>query len=486
MSDLICVFDVGTTGARTIVFDINGKEIARDYEEYHIPKQSVGISEHDPLIWWNAIKKTCNTVSQKINVNDIVGISAAFLRQTVTFLDDKGDVLHPALTWMDEREESSAKDWVEQEGAFRRAMPKILWIKKNKPEIFEKTSTIAFVDTYILNKLCEIIVTDPTNGYWGILNLKTLKWDEDLAEAYEVPMNLWPDIKFPGEVIGELSSKAAKDLHLPNNIPVIMGSGDQQCSALGLGVIETGQAKITMGTGVFVDYVVDKPVTPAKGIPIFSIPTPIKGKWNIEATMPGTGTAMKWFKDNFSQLQIQESIEKQINVYDILTSEASMVPPGSEGLLVLPLYMFRKGAIHGLGWNHTRAHLIRAIMESAALSAQMYLQMIEAMGGSKVSEVKADGGAMKSPLWAQILADITTKKILLPEEKDGAAMGAAILGFCGTKIYGSYEKAISSMVRFVETKEPNKQNARIYKKLKRIFMPLLLELYEKKRLTKDL
>ncbi|GAG26654.1 unnamed protein product, partial [marine sediment metagenome] len=262
-----------------------------------------------------------------------------------------------------------AKDWVEQEGAFRRAMPKILWIKKNKPEIFEKTSTIAFVDTYILNKLCEIIVTDPTNGYWGILNLKTLKWDEDLAEAYEVPMNLWPDIKFPGEVIGELSSKAAKDLHLPNNIPVIMGSGDQQCSALGLGVIETGQAKITMGTGTFVDYVVDKPVSPAKGIPIFSIPTPIKGKWNIEATMPGTGTVMKWFKDNFSQLQIQESIEKQINVYDILTSEASMVPPGSEGLLVLPLYLFRKGAIHGLGWNHTRAHLIRAIMESAALSA---------------------------------------------------------------------------------------------------------------------
>ncbi|MHA2181712.1 MAG: FGGY family carbohydrate kinase [Promethearchaeota archaeon] len=191
MSDLICVFDVGTTGARTVVFDINGKEIARDYKEYQISKQAVGISEHDPLIWWNAIKKTCKIVSQKVNVNDIVGISAAFLRQTVTFLDDKGDSLHPALTWMDEREESSAKEWVEQEGAFRRAMPKILWIKKNKPEIFEKTSKIAFVDTYILNKLCEIIVTDPTNGYWGILNLKTLNWDQELAEAYDVPLDLF-------------------------------------------------------------------------------------------------------------------------------------------------------------------------------------------------------------------------------------------------------------------------------------------------------
>jgi sugar (pentulose or hexulose) kinase len=265
-----------------------------------------------------------------------------------------------------------------------------------------------------------------------------------------------------------------------------MGSGDQQCSALGLGVVETGQAKITMGTGTFVDYVADNPVKPPEGIPIFSIPTPINGKWNIEATMPGTGTAMKWFKDNFSQLQIQESIEKNVNVYDLLADEASTIPPGSEGLLIFPLYMFRKGTIHGLGWNHTRAHFIRAIIESAALSAQLYLQILEALGGSKVSEVKADGGAMNNPIYSQILADVTSKKVLIPEEKDGAAMGAAILGFCGTKTYGNFEKAISNMVRFVETIEPVKQNMRIYKKLSRIFMPYILDLSEKKRLTKDL
>ncbi|MFW9895347.1 MAG: FGGY family carbohydrate kinase, partial [Candidatus Thorarchaeota archaeon] len=145
-----------------MIFDINGKVMARDYEEYHIPKQKVGISEHDPTIWWNAIKNTCKTITKKVNVNDIIGISATFLRQTVTFLDRKGDILHPALTWMDEREEFSMKDWVEQEGVFRRAMPKILWIKKNKPEVFEKISKIAFVDTFVLKQLCDVLVTDPT------------------------------------------------------------------------------------------------------------------------------------------------------------------------------------------------------------------------------------------------------------------------------------------------------------------------------------
>ena len=137
MSDLICVFDVGTTGTRTVIFDNNGKEIAKAYEEYVIPSQPVGISEQDPQVWWNAIKNTTNRVvrSGEFNPDDIVGISGSFARGTTALINKNGDALHPALTWLDERQLTDAKGFNE-ELTWRNSIPKLLWLKKNKQNIF--------------------------------------------------------------------------------------------------------------------------------------------------------------------------------------------------------------------------------------------------------------------------------------------------------------------------------------------------------------
>jgi xylulokinase len=487
MSDLICVFDVGTTGTRTMIFDINGKEIARAYEEYPVVEQPIGVSEQDPIIWWNAVKSTCNKIvkSGVIDPNNIIGISAAFQRATTTIIDINGEVLYPALTWMDEREETNFKGFLE-EGGLRRAIPKILWLKNNESELFNKTFKIISTDSYIYMKLCGACVTDPTNGINGILNMGTLQWDDNLADLYDIPVNLWPELHTPGEIIGELSNEAAKILGLNPNTPIILGGGDQQCAALGLGVISKGQAKVTFGTGTFVDLIVDDPIKSVGDIPIFSFPHVIKGKWVIEGVMPGSGTALKWFKENFSQLQVKESEESNRNIYDILTKEAEQISPGSAGLLFIPLYIFRKGTIHGLSLNHTRGHMIRAIMESAALSAQMYLNILEGMAKVNIDELKVDGGGMNSDFWAQMVADVMFKKVMIPEIKDGAALGAAILCLYGLGKYNSIEDAIEKMVRFTDVKNPNKENSKVYKKLGRIFMSTVLETNDKKRITKNL
>ncbi|TFF87121.1 MAG: hypothetical protein EU549_05380, partial [Promethearchaeota archaeon] len=437
--------------------------------------------------WWNSIRNTCNKVtkSNKINIDDIVGVAATFHRATTTIIDKDLSVLHPALTWMDEREVSDIKEF-QEEGGLRRSIPKILWLKENKSQLYNKAYKIIFPDSYIYMKLCNKIVTDPSNGIYGILNMNTLKWDEKLSDLYGIPIDLWPDILNPGTIIGELSNETANSLGLKKNLPIIMGGGDQQCSALGLGVIENGQAKITTGTGTFVDLVAGGPVEVFGDIPLFSLPHVVKDKWLVEGTIPGTGTALKWFRDNFSQLQVKECKNKDIDVYDMLISEAEDIPIGSEGLLFIPLYVFRKGTIHGLSFNHTRGHFIRAIMESAALSAQMYLSLIEGVVGVKTSELRIDGGATNSDIWCQIFADVIKKKILVPEVKDAAALGAGILGFCGCGNYNEIDEAVNNMVRIIDTKTPIKENSKIYKKLKRIFSPALLDTLNKKRVTRNL
>ena len=485
MSDLICVFDVGTTGARTIVFDVYGKEIARSYKEYPTKELPVGVSEQDPEVWWNGVKETCNEVVKKVNLDNIVAISAGILRVNCTIIDKDLKPLYPMIIAMDER----GVDF-DQEDGLRLAIPKLLWIKKERPDLFDKVYKIIFPDTYIYMKLCDndLLITEPTNGIYGIMDIKTNKWDSNFADKYDLPLDLWPDIHIPGEIIGDLSESAAKELGLKKNIPIILGGGDQQCSALGMGVINKGQAKITLGTYTFANLVTgDEPAVPPGGdIPIFSFPHVIKGKYMLEGAMPGTGIALKWFKDNFSQLQVKRSEENNLNVYDLLSKEASEVKPGSGGLLFIPLQMFRKGTIYGMGWNHTRAHMIRSIMEASALSAQMYLGLIEAVNRSKSTEVRADGGGINSDVWAQILADVTDRKIITPQVKDCSALGAAILGLWGNKTYNSIESAIENMVKFEKEFNPNLENAKVYKKLNRLFMPTVLDLYNKNRITKNL
>jgi xylulokinase len=485
MGNLICVFDVGTTGARTIIFDINGREVSRAYEEYPIVKQPIGISEQDPELWWNCIKKTCNMAVRNIDIHDIIGVCGGILRQNSTIIGKNGEVLYPSITAMDER----GVDFQQEEG-LRLAIPKILWIKDEKPELFSKAHKIIFPDTYIYMKLCgnDLLITEPTNAIYGIMNIETLDWDSDLANKLDLPLDLWPDIRTPGEILGELSSEVAGVLGLKSNLPVVLGGGDQQCSALGMGIINQNQVKVTMGTYTFVDLVSgDKPLQPpGRDIPIFALPHVIKGKWILEGAMPGTGTALKWFKDNFSRLVKKECEEKNLSVYDTLCKEAEGISPGCEGLLFIPLQMFRKGTIHGLAWNHSRGHLIRSILESAALSAQMYLGLIEAIAKVKTTEVKADGGGMNNNFWAQILADVMDKKIIIPEVKDSSALGAAILGFYGCKIYSSIDNAIESMVRFEKEFNPNKANLKVYKKLNRLFMSTALDVYQKKRITKGI
>ncbi|MHA1380761.1 MAG: FGGY-family carbohydrate kinase [Candidatus Helarchaeota archaeon] len=478
----ILIFDVGTTGARSIIFDVNGNEIARSYVEYPKEKQPPGVSEQDPQMWWEAIKTTCKDVVKiaRIVPKDLVGISACFFRATTAAIDKEGNVLYPAITWMDERKSESAEKLYDSIGELRRAINKILWIKDNKPDIFEKTHKFIQPDSYIYKKLAGVFATDYSNAAYGVLDYDSLKLSDELTEKFGIPMDRWVDVHESGKVIGELTSDAANELGLTKGIPIVMGGADQQSAALGLGTM-IGEIKATTGTGTFVDAVTEKPVYD-QSQNLFTLPHVVKGQWVLEGAMPGTGAALNWFRDNFSEKQCIDAEAKKVSAFKILEEEAENVPAGSGGLLIIPLYSFMKATVHGLGFGHSRGFWVRSIMESAALSIRLYLGFIEPMT-NKVKSLKIDGGSARSDLWTQIQADVTGKTVLIPKVIDGAAMGAAILGYLGTGNFGTIGDAVKNMVKFIGKKEPNPANKKIYKKLFRVFETETITIHQKKRIT---
>ncbi len=472
----IAVFDVGTTVVRSIIFSLNGFSLGSSYEEYPTISETPGQSEQIPEKWWESACRTmqCALKEARISPSDIAAVSVCTQRATVFPVNKRGEALYRALTWMDSRISPSAKMLKEKIGQ-RESLNKILWIKDNFPSVFKETFKFLFVDSYFYFKLAGVFVSDRSNAFYGPFNVERLCWDDELAEEIGTPLDKWVDVQPSGTIIGEVTEAAAKETGLKAGIPVVIGGGDQQCSCVGVGAVKPGLTKVTTGTGTFVDVPIDKPIYDPLGI-LFTLPHVIEGKWMLEGVIPGTGGILRWFRDNFGHLEKEVAEAIEVDAYSILEDEAETVKPGSDGLLVIPLFNFGKGSIHNLSFSHSRKHIVRAIMECNGFGIRGILEMISGMG-VPVDELRIDGGGARSKLWRQIQADITGKRVAVPQLEEAGALGAAILAAKGVGLFRSLEDAVKTMVKIVEIREPNFENKRIYDEIHPVFMKILLSSY---------
>ncbi|TFF96652.1 hypothetical protein EU546_00990 [Candidatus Thorarchaeota archaeon] len=470
---VFAVFDIGTTGARSCLVDEEGHELSKEYEEYPpIPRK---LKTHEQLTetFW---RTACNTMQRALSDYDsgaeaVVGVVVATTRDCITPVDKNGDPLAPTVTWVDNRSTEKAKNMAEEIGP-RKSVNKIMWFAENRPKIFDKADKFCTLDAFINHRLCGRMLTEPANARYGPIDHSTLDWSEDLCQLTGIPMDKLAEISSPSEVIGEVTKEAADATGLRKGTLVIMGSGDQQCSALGTGTIKPGIVKATTGTGTFVithtdDYVDDPYV-------MFSNPSAIPGKWILEGVIPGTGLAYKWYRDNYCQREINIAAQTDQDVYEIIESNASQIPAGSDGLVVFPFMAYNKGIIYNLGFSHTKSHVARAIMEANGYGIRMYVEMMEGMLEIEYDELRVDGGGANSTLWRQIMADCTNKKAILPRSRDSTVIGAAILGAVGSGIFGSFEEANYNMFKIEEKREPIPENVETYSKLYTIFNKLMI------------
>ncbi|MFX1582621.1 MAG: FGGY-family carbohydrate kinase [Promethearchaeota archaeon] len=460
---LIAVIDLGTTGNRSVLFNLKGQEVAKAYREFPTITDEPEQAEQDTQDWWKTTQKTMHEVTnrQGIDPKNIIAVSVVTQRATLVPLDKEGNPLAHAITWMDMRISPSAEqseEIIKQRVSLRRA----LWFKDMIPGIFKKTWKFVMPDAFLYYRLTGNLGSDLTNHGFGLLDNETFTLDEKLGEELQLPISLWPDLVHSGTVIGEINQTAEKDTGLLAGTPVIVGGGDQQCSVLGLGVLKSGDAKLTLGTGSFIVTPVEKILKDPLGV-LFNHPHVLPNQRVLEGALPGTGTILRWFRDEFGHVECAVAERLGRDPYDYIIAEAAQAPPGCDGISVFPFFTWSMGKIQGLGFQHTRAHIARAILESVAYAIRFVIDTMFSVGVT-INELRLDGGGARSALWRQIQSDVSGRPAIYTHVDEGTALGAAILAAVGLDLYASPEQAVKTMVHEQEKHTPNQQYSEAYNK----------------------
>lgn len=491
--------DVGTQGTKAVVVSQEGRVLGTGFKEYGVEQPRPSWAEQWPQVWEEAVYQAiANAVNQaKISPKDVMALAISGLYGGSGIpVDREMTPLRPCLIWMDRRATAEVqwiKENVDLEKLFRVTgnyvdtyfgFPKILWIKRNEPEIWRKVYKFVPPSCYIEYKLTGKLAIDYSSAgnLGGLFDLRRLKWSEEMAQALGIPLEFMPERLVPStEVVGELTSEAARRCQLVPGIPVVAGGIDAPMATLSAGAVEPGDNVAMMGTSTCWGVVhhgeglspnlVSMPHVINPGEEIYT--------WGGAAT---SGALVRWLRDNLAEAEAEAAQKVGLEAYQLLDLKAEKVPPGSEGLLVLPYFMGERaplwdpkarGTVVGLTLYHTKAHLYRAMMEAAAYSLRHSIETGAQCGLRIKGETRVVGGVSKSRLWVQILADVTGRSILVPKGNVEAPLADALVAGLGVGLIRDHRviaQWVSETVRF----EPNPKNKVIYDR----YYPLYRKLYE--------
>ena len=464
MSNLIGI-DVGTTGTRAIVIDAGGRIIGSATHE-HVPFASpeTGWAEQDPRDWWQA---TCGAVPAALAAAGITGeeiTAVGFSGQMhgSVLLDDRGEVIRPALIWCDQRTEAQCGEITDTVGAARLieltcnpaltgfTLPKLLWVREHEPHAWAQVTALLLPKDYVRYRLTGDRATDVADASGTLLfDVGGRRWSGDMLEAMELDAAILPRAYESPEVTGTVSTEGAAATGLRQGTPVVAGGGDQAAGAVGMGIVRAGAVSATIGTSGVVFAATDRPALDSQGR-VHTFCHAVPGRWHIMGVTQGAGLSLRWFRDQFAT-----GADDGRDPYDRLTDEAARVPPGSDGVLWAPYLMgertphldpHARAALIGLAASHTRAHVIRAILEGVTFSLKDTFSIFAGMQ-VPVTGVRLGGGGARSGLWRQIQADVYGHPVEIVEAEEGAAYGAALLAGVGGGVWRTVEDACDAVVR---------------------------------------
>jgi xylulokinase len=477
--------DVGTGGTRALLVDDRGKvrhAFTAAHEDMRMERPLW--AEQHPEDWWNASQRAIRGVIKSAGASgkDIQGIGLSGQMHGLVLLDENDKVIRPALIWCDQRSQAQVdaiNASIDRETILSCianpvltgfTLPKLLWVRDNEPEAFSRIRKLLLPKDYVRFQLTGEYASDVSDASGtALFDVVGRRWSREFVERLGLRTSLLPTVFESHEVVGKVSADGAKSTGLQEGTPVVAGAGDQAASAVGNGVVEPGLVSCTIGTsGVVFAHTKSPAYDPGGRVHTFC--HAVRGAWHLMGVTQGAGLSLQWFRRNLAP-----DVE-----YDALTAEAAAAPAGSQGLYWLPYLMGERtphldaaarGGWVGLTARHTRADLIRAILEGVAYSQKDCLEIIEQMG-NRIESVRLSGGGARSPLWRQIFADVFGKRVATLETEEGSAYGAALLSMVGTGRYPSVVDLCRATVREMASFEPQPGEAATYDRSHRIYQSL--------------
>lgn len=489
----LMAIDAGTGSIRAVIFDTKGNQISVAQKEWtHLEEEGVPNSmsfdcETNWTLACECIKESLACANLK--GEDIVALSATSMREGIVLYDKEGKELW-AVANVDARASKEVKYLKENfagiEEEFYKlsgqtfalgALPRIMWLKNNKPEVYERVANISMIGDWLLAKLSGVIASDPSNGgTTGIFSLENRSWQADMASKIGLKDDIFPEVLEVGTLMGSVTEEASKETGLSKSTKVVMGGGDVQLGSAGLGVVEEGQVAVLGGS--FWQQVVNIPsnTEPPEDMGIRVNPHVVGGLSQAEGITFFSGLIMRWFRDAFCDMEKLEAKERGIDAYAVLEEKAAKVPVGSNGIIPI----FSDSMKYGK-WYHAapsflnlsidaevcnRASMFRSLQENAARVSGINLDKIKAFSGLQIDELVFAGGASRGALWSQILADVTGCVVKIPRVTEATALGAAMAAGVGAGIYSSITDAAKELVVWDKEFEPNMDNFKIYSDMK--------------------
>lgn len=486
--------DLGTSGTKTVLFAEDGSVVASCTIEYPLYQPQNGWAEQDPLDWWNAVCGTTKAVIAKagISASEIKGVGLSGQMHGLVMLDKSGNVLRKSIIWCDQRTAKECDEITQKVGAENlikiTANPaltgftasKIMWVKNNEPEIYEKCAHILLPKDFIRYKLTGEFATEVSDASgMQLLDVPNRKWSEQVLDALQIDKALLGKVYESPEITGKIT-KAASDLSgLAEGTVVVGGAGDNAAAAVGTGTVLDGKAFTTIGTsGVVFAHTSKLSIDPKGRVHTFCCAVP--GAWHVMGVTQGAGLSLKWFRDNFCHEEMIAAAGMKKDPYFLMDKQAEEIPIGSDRLLYLPYLMGERtphldpncrGVFFGLSAMHTRQHLLRAVMEGVTFSQRDSVEVLREMGVS-INEMLACGGGGSSALWRQMLADVYGCPVKTVVSKEGPALGVAILAGAGTGVYSSVQDGCAAVIKTNPPQNPISQNSVEYEKFYKVYRAL--------------